>query len=164
MREAAIKCRDCRDRLCPKTHSKTPRRLLLVPYIVRLVEISSHSEHTTSYVDAYIFTDNQAAIQAVDSPKSQSRQYIINEILNKIDRIQEIKPTCAIHIECVPGHKNVEGNERADQAAKAAATPCTTPPTIRMNRPKIDQCNPWQRPNGKPNGKRAKKMQDTCEP
>ena len=31
-----------------------------------------------------------------------------------------------------PGHKDIEGNEQADQAAKTAATSSTTPPNIRM--------------------------------
>src|SRR5271169_4335456 len=89
-------------------------------------------EKTDEYTNAYVFTDNQSAIQAVDSPMRQSGQYIIKEILDTIDRIHEVKPTCTIHIEWVPGHKNAEGNERADQAAKAAATSCTTTPTTRM--------------------------------
>jgi hypothetical protein len=77
---------------------------------------------------AYVFTDNQSAIQAIDTPKHQSGQYIIKEILDTIDKIHELAPTCNIHIEWVPGHKNVEGNEQADQAAKAAASPSTTSP------------------------------------
>src|SRR5436190_1589399 len=52
----------------------------------------------------------------------QSGQYIVKEILNTIDRIQEAKPTCTIHIEWVPGHKNIEGNEQADQAEWARRT------------------------------------------
>ena len=70
--------------------------------------------------------DNQSAIQAVDSPKCQSGQYIVEEILDTIDGIHKVNSTCTIHIEWVPGHKNIDGNEQADQAAKAAAISCTT--------------------------------------
>src|SRR5436305_5959151 len=49
-----------------------------------------------------------------------------------IDRIHENKPTCTIHIEWVQGHKDIEGNEQADQAAKIAATSNITSPPIRM--------------------------------
>jgi hypothetical protein len=58
--------------------------------------------------------------------------YIIKEIFDTIDRINEAKPGCTIHIEWVPGHKIVEANERADRAPKAAAASCATPPTTIM--------------------------------
>jgi ribonuclease HI len=72
------------------------------------------------YANAYIFTDNQSAIQTVESPKRQLGQYIVKEILDTMDRINETKPTCNIHTEWAPGHENIEGNEQADQAAKTA--------------------------------------------
>src|SRR5436190_9676439 len=90
--------------------------------------ITLFEEKIDEYMNVYVFTDNQSTIQAVDSPKRQSGQYIIKEILDIIDRIHKVKPACTIHMEWVPGHKNVEGNEQADQAAKAAATSSTTPP------------------------------------
>ena len=89
-------------------------------------------EKNSKYTNVFIFTDNEAAIQAVESPMRQSGQYIIKEILDKIDNIHETKPTGNIHIEWVPGHKNVQGNKRADQAAKAAAEPNSTKPAKRM--------------------------------
>ena len=89
-------------------------------------------EKTQDYSNVYLFTDNQAAIQAIESPKQQSGQYIIKSILDRIDKIYEAKPTSNIHIKWVPGHKDIEGNEQADQAAKTAATSSTMPPNIRM--------------------------------
>ena len=89
-------------------------------------------EKVNNHSNAFIFTDNQSAIQAIESPNRQSGQYIVKEILDTIDRIHEVNPACAIHIEWVPGHKNIEGNEHADQAAKEAATPSTIPPTTKM--------------------------------
>src|SRR5208282_741411 len=78
------------------------------------------------------FTDNQSAIQIVETPKRQSGQYIIKRIRDTIDRIHEIKPTCSIHIEWILEHMNIEGNEQADQAAKVAATSNIITPNIRM--------------------------------
>src|SRR5436189_118572 len=72
-------------------------------------------EKIQEYSNVHIFTDNQSAIQAIESPKQQSGQYIIKSILDKIDKIQEAKPMCNIYIEWVPGHKDIEGNEQADQ-------------------------------------------------
>ena len=85
-------------------------------------------EDIDKHPNVYIFTDNQSTIQAVDSPKRQSGQYIVKEILDTINRIHQAKPCSTIHIEWVPGHMNINGNERADRAAKAAATSTTTPP------------------------------------
>ena len=95
--------------------------------------ISVFERKIDEHPNIYIFTDNQSAIQTIESPKRQSGQYIIKGILDIIDRIYAIKPTCNIHIEWMPGHENVEGNEQADQAAKeAAATPINPLPNIRM--------------------------------
>jgi ribonuclease HI len=82
--------------------------------------------------DVYVFTDNQSAIQAVETPKRQSGQYIVEKILDTIDEIHKLAPARTIHIEWVPGHKNIVGNEQADQAAKAAATPRATTPNTTM--------------------------------
>jgi ribonuclease HI len=62
----------------------------------------------------------------------QTGQYIIGEILDIIDKIHERTPACIVHIKWVPGHKNIEGNEKADQAAKTAATPNCISPNMTM--------------------------------
>jgi ribonuclease HI len=94
--------------------------------------ITTFQEMMDKYSNIYIFTDNQAAIQAVDTPTRQSGQNIIEEILDTIEKIHEYTPNCNIHIEWVPGHKNIEGNERADLAAKTAAIPNNISPNIIM--------------------------------
>src|SRR5437667_10957422 len=94
--------------------------------------VNLFEERIQEYSNVHIFTDNQPTIQAIESPKQQSGQYIIKSILDKIDKIYEVKPTCIIHIEWVPGHKDIDGNEQADQAAMVAATSRTTPAIITM--------------------------------
>jgi hypothetical protein len=42
--------------------------------------------------DVYVFTDNQSAIQAVETPKRQSGQYIVEKILDTIDKIHKLAP------------------------------------------------------------------------
>ena len=110
------------------THNVYAAELSAIQMVIILFE-----EKIEEYTNIHIFTDNQSAIQAVDSPKRQSGQYIVKEILDIIDRIQKIKPLSIIHIEWVPGHMNIKGNERADQAAKAAVIPNTiSSPIITM--------------------------------
>ena len=110
------------------THNVYAAELTAIQMAVMLFE-----ENTDEFANVYIFADNQAAIQAVESPNRQSGQYIIRSILDTIDKVHAVKPACKIHIEWVPGHKNIDGNEKADQAAKAAATTLNpAPPAIRM--------------------------------
>ncbi len=79
--------------------------------------VTLFEEKVNEYTNVYVFTYNQSAIQAVDSPKRQSGQYIIKEILDIIDRIHEVKPACTIYIEWVPGHTRMsrEMNRRIRQ-------------------------------------------------
>jgi len=109
------------------THNVYAAELTAVQMAVALFE-----EKIEEYANAYIFADNQAAIQAVGSPSRQSGQYIVEDILDTVDRVYRTKPACNIHIEWVPGHKGVEGNEKADQAAKAAAASSPMPTATRM--------------------------------
>jgi ribonuclease HI len=110
-----------------ETHNVYAAELMAIQMAVSLTE-----EKIEEYTNVHIFTDNQSAIQAIESPRKQSGQYIIKGIIDITDRIHAIKPTTNIRIEWVPGHENIDGNEQADQAAKTAATPNATPPTIRM--------------------------------
>jgi ribonuclease HI len=108
------------------THNVHVAELTAIQMAVTLVE------EKIDECNVYIFTDNQSAIQTVESPKRQSGQYIIEGIFDTIDRIHEAKPTCTIHIEWVLGHKNIEGTEQADQEAKIEATSNITTPITRM--------------------------------
>lgn len=98
-------------------------------------------------------------------PKQQSRQYIIKKILDIIDRVHEIKLNCNIHIEWIPEHENIEGNEQADQAAKTTAIPNSILPITKIRSAqkrsikfmaKIKWEIEWR--TGKVNAKRLRKM------
>jgi ribonuclease HI len=124
-----------------------------------------HDARADKHKDVYVFTDNQSAIQAVETPKRQSGQYIVEKILDTIDEIHKLAPTRTIHIEWVPGHKNIAGNEQADQAAKAAATPSITAPSTTMrsaqkrsiqSMAKIKWETEWK--TGRQNAKRLRNM------
>ena len=119
------------------THNVYGAELTGIQMAMRLFE-----EKIDEYSNVYIFVDSQPAIQAVASPKRQSGQYIIKKILDAIDRIHETKPTCNVHIEWVPGHKSITGNEHADKAAKAAATTANIPP--RTSKMRSAQCRSIQ--------------------
>ena len=68
-----------------------------------------------------IYTDNQAAIKAIDNPHRQSGQAIIKDFLDCVDDIKDKYPHLRIKIIWISGHAEIEGNERADAEAKKAA-------------------------------------------
>ena len=73
------------------------------------------------YDKCFIFVDNQSSIRAIDKPKQQSGQYIIRNILQTLDELQNQRPSLEFKIEWVPGHMDIDGNEKADVEAKRAA-------------------------------------------
>ena len=66
----------------------------------------------------YIWTDNQAAISAIDNPRCPSGQFILRNIVAKLDALAQRH--IQVSIRWIPAHTGIPGNERADKAAKAA--------------------------------------------
>ena len=66
-----------------------------------------------------IWSDDQAAIQAVDCPGNSSGQYILRDIVSKVDMLHYWGIKVALR--WIPAHNNVDGNEAADVAAKEAS-------------------------------------------
>ena len=63
----------------------------------------------------HIFTENQAAILSVQSPRQQSGQYLLKMIASRLHLSNS-----PVHIHWIPTHTRVLGNEAADTAAKEA--------------------------------------------
>ena len=94
-------------------------------YGAELEAIGSAAEQARRHIQQYrkcvIFADSQAAIKAIAKPRRQSGQSIIKKILDTIDAIHQENQDYEIHLQWVPSHQNINGNERADQKAKKAA-------------------------------------------
>ena len=86
-----------------------------------LLGIEMAERSSREYTNCYIYVDNQAAIQAIDKPRQQSGQYVIREIYRTLDTLLNERPNLTFSIRWVPGHMEIEGNDRADEEAKNAA-------------------------------------------
>ncbi|XP_047491583.1 uncharacterized protein LOC125040863 [Penaeus chinensis] len=78
-------------------------------------------------VTSVIFSDSKSALQLISNLKPKNYKHIIFEIQAMIYSLTNQKQT--ITIQWIPSHKNIRGNEIADQAAKKAHT-ITNPITI----------------------------------
>jgi ribonuclease HI len=72
--------------------------------------------------EVIIFSDSQAAIQAVQNPQRPSGQYVLALIYNHMRAIRsQTQGPTNITIRWIPAHVGVDGNEYADEEAKGAA-------------------------------------------
>ena len=69
-----------------------------------------------------IFADNQSAVTKACAPTSSAGQQQRQDNLHLLNSLLEIAPQLTVELHWVPGHVDVEGNERADEAAKAGAS------------------------------------------
>jgi ribonuclease HI len=72
--------------------------------------------------------DNQAVIQADFSGKPRPGSHILQRMHVLADRVKrKMKKPHHLRMTWVPGHEDIEGNERADELAKSAAEGFTSP-------------------------------------
>ena len=64
----------------------------------------------------WIFSDSQAAIKRLKNTSLKAGQYYIQTIRKWAKKFQNI--AIQLHLEWVPGHMNIKGNELANKAAK----------------------------------------------
>jgi len=70
-------------------------------------------------LDIWIFSDSQAVLKGLASGQNRANRALYGKIYSIAKNIKE--KGVNIHIEWVPGHEGIYGNEKADQAAKYGA-------------------------------------------
>src|SRR5439155_18579082 len=64
----------------------------------------------------WIFLDNQAAIKRLKNSSLKAGQYYVQSIRNWSKKFQD--KAIQLHLEWVPGHMNIRGNDLANKAVK----------------------------------------------
>ncbi|KAH9838262.1 uncharacterized protein C8Q71DRAFT_856224 [Rhodofomes roseus] len=71
--------------------------------------------------------DNTASLRASQNRKPHPAHYLVDRLLRAIDKLKQRHPGIDFTMRWVPGHRGIEGNERADEEAKKAARGDSSP-------------------------------------
>jgi ribonuclease HI len=80
--------------------------------------IKDNKETPTKAREVILFSDSQAAIQALQNPQRPSGQYVLTLIYN---HLRDLRPHTKRNFRWIPAHVGVPGNEAADVDAKNVA-------------------------------------------
>ena len=86
---------------------------------LQLAAKMAHSS-PTSFTKCVIYVDSQAAIKGLNKPSKQSGQEFLISTITEIQALID-KHGMTMEATWVPGHKDVDVNEKADKAAREAA-------------------------------------------
>ena len=122
------------------------------PHTIRQLHLGSATHHTVfeaelvgvilaldilrslpHILNAQILLDNQPVIHALKRRGVQSGQYLIDLFHSELKDIKKFRPGLRLHLNWVPGHEGVDGNELADQKAKDAARGASSPLPHRLH-------------------------------
>ena len=73
--------------------------------------------------------DNTACLRAIRNRRPHPAHYLVDELLHDLDKMKRRHPGARLTLRWIPGHRDLEGNERADLEAKKAARGDSCPPT-----------------------------------
>ncbi|KAF9032299.1 hypothetical protein BDZ89DRAFT_894571, partial [Hymenopellis radicata] len=79
-------------------------------------------ESTPRLTKATILLDSQAAIMAVrNGSTGGGGRYLVEEFYRRLKSLATKRRSLQLELRWIPGHRGAEGNERADEEAKAAS-------------------------------------------
>ena len=88
-------------------------------YIIKIVLEVFFSRLDLHTSELWIFSDSQASLMALKNQPNQANHQIYKKIYYWVQKL--VVKSIKIHLHWVPGHMDVYGNEKADQAAKYGA-------------------------------------------
>lgn len=92
--------------------------------LAQLIHLSGTGPSQT-YKSITIFTDSQAALNALNFPTSHSGQFLVKSIIFNFHRLKSRGISCTLHWS--PGHSKIPGNIQAHNLAQLATLPNSVP-------------------------------------
>jgi ribonuclease HI len=92
------------------------------------LQLALHLIQDTGWIDSVaIFTDNQAVLKALQAGRTERLQNLFADLDLLLGKVLRVHRGLQIDTRWIPGHKNVEGNKKADQAVKEAGDGSVSP-------------------------------------
>ena len=114
--------------------------------------LTSHLLTLVSFQQASCAADNQACLPTVRNRKPHPAHYLMDRLLRSLDALTKQHPGAKLTLRWIPGHCDLDGNERADAEGRALHAETAALPTPYLNGSCVTPSRPAFPRFGKPSG------------